>query len=47
MTTLNVSVETAQALFRQRRDFEVNRLLEYARLGRVEKMLRPYLEALL
>lgn len=37
----------ALKLYRQRRDFEVNRLLEYARLGRVEKALRPYLEALL
>jgi predicted transcriptional regulator of viral defense system len=37
----------ALKLYRQRCDFEVNQLLEYARLGRVEKTLHPYLEALL
>ena len=37
----------ALKLYRQRCDFDVNQLLAYARLCRVEKVLRPYLEALL
>jgi predicted transcriptional regulator of viral defense system len=43
---LDIALE-ALKLYRQRRDFDVNRLIEYARLCRVEKVMRPYLEALL
>lgn len=41
---LDVALE-ALNLYRQRRDFDVSRLLHYARICRVEKVLRPYVEA--
>ncbi len=37
----------ALKLYRQRRDFEVDKLLYYARICRVESVIRPYLETLL
>jgi hypothetical protein len=37
----------ALKLYCQRRDLDVNKLMEYARICRVEKTKRPYLEALL
>jgi len=45
---LDVALE-ALKLYRQRRDFDVTKLAEYARRAacRVEKVVRPYLEALL
>jgi len=43
---LDVALE-ALRLFRQRRGFEVDKLLQYARVCRVEKVMRPYIEALL
>jgi len=43
---LDVALE-ALRLYRQHRDFDVNKLLHYARVCRVEKVVRPYLEALL
>ena len=43
---LDVALE-ALRLYRRRRDFDVSRLLHYARVCRVEKVIRPYLEALL
>jgi predicted transcriptional regulator of viral defense system len=43
---LDVALE-ALSLYRQRRDFEVDTLLHYAEVDRVEKAMRPYLEALL
>jgi predicted transcriptional regulator of viral defense system len=43
---LDVSLE-ALKLYRQHRDFDVSKLLHYARICRVEKVMRPYLEALL
>lgn len=43
---LDVAIE-ALKLYRQQPDFNVNRLLEYARICRVENVMRPYLEALL
>ena len=43
---LDVALE-ALKLYRQHRDFDVSRLLHYARICRVEKVMRPYLEALL
>lgn len=43
---LDVALE-ALKLYRQRPDFDVNVLLEYARVCRVERVMRPYLEALL
>jgi predicted transcriptional regulator of viral defense system len=43
---LDVALESLK-LYRQRRDFNVNALLEYARICRVENVMRPYLEALL
>jgi predicted transcriptional regulator of viral defense system len=43
---LDVALE-ALSLYRQRRDFEVGTLLHYAEVDRVEKAMRPYLEALL
>jgi predicted transcriptional regulator of viral defense system len=33
--------------YRARRDFDLNQLLKYARICRIEKVMRPYLEALL
>lgn len=43
---LDVALE-ALKLYRQQQDFNVNQLLEYARICRVENVMRPYLEALL
>ncbi|MCK5943997.1 MAG: type IV toxin-antitoxin system AbiEi family antitoxin domain-containing protein [Planctomycetes bacterium] len=45
-----VGVETALAglkRLRRRRDFDVERLLDFARTCRVERVIRPYVEALL
>ena len=46
--SLDVALE-ALKLYCQRRDFDVTKLVEYARRGacRVERVIRPYLEALL
>ena len=43
---LDVALE-ALKLYHQHRDFDVTKLVEYARICRVEKVMRPYLEALL
>lgn len=43
---LDVALE-ALKLYRQRRDFDIGKLLHYARICRVERVIRPYLEALL
>jgi predicted transcriptional regulator of viral defense system len=43
---LDVALE-ALKLYRQCPDFDVSKLLRYARICRVEKVMRPYLEALL
>jgi predicted transcriptional regulator of viral defense system len=43
---LDVALE-ALKFYRQHQDFDVSRLLHYARVCRVEKVIRPYLEALL
>ncbi len=43
---LDVALE-ALKLYRQRRDFDANELLRYARVCRVERVMRPYLEAVL
>jgi len=43
---LDVALE-ALRLYRRRRGFDVNKLLHYARVCRVEKVMKPYLEALL
>jgi len=43
---LDVALE-ALRLYRKRRDFQVDTLLHYAGVCRVEEVLRPYLEALL
>ncbi len=43
---LDVALE-ALKLHHQHRDFDVTKLVEYARICRVEKVMRPYLEALL
>jgi predicted transcriptional regulator of viral defense system len=43
---LDVALE-ALKLYRQHHDFDVSKLLHYARICRVEKVMRPYLEALL
>ena len=43
---LDVAVE-ALKLYRQHREFDVGKLLHCARICRVEKVIRPYLEALL
>jgi predicted transcriptional regulator of viral defense system len=43
---LDVALE-ALKLYRQRRGFDVTKLVEYARICRVERVMRPYLEALL
>ena len=37
----------ALKLYRQHREFDVGKLLHFARICRVEKVMRPYLEALL
>ena len=43
---LDVALE-ALKFYRQHQDFDVSKLLHYARVCRVEKVMRPYLEALL
>ena len=43
---LDVALE-ALKLYRQRRDLSVDKLLHYARICRVERVMRPYLEAVL
>lgn len=43
---LDVALE-ALRLYRHRRDFDVGKLLHYARICRIEKVVKPYLEALL
>lgn len=43
---LDIALE-ALRLYHKRRDFSVNLLLKYARICRVEKTIRPYLELLL
>jgi predicted transcriptional regulator of viral defense system len=43
---LDIALE-ALRLYRKRRDFQVDRLLRYARVCRVDKVMQPYLEALL
>ena len=43
---LDVALE-ALRLYRQHHGFDVSKLLHYARMCRVEKVMRPYLEALL
>jgi predicted transcriptional regulator of viral defense system len=43
---LDVALE-ALKLYRQRANFDVSKLLHYARICRVEKVMKPYLEALL
>ena len=43
---LDVALEALKQ-YRQHRDFDVSRLLHYARICRVENVIKPYLEALL
>lgn len=43
---LDIALEALQ-LYRRRRGFQVDALMEYARINRVDRVLRPYLEALL
>lgn len=43
---LDVALE-ALKLYREHREFDVGKLLHFARICRVEKVMRPYLEALL
>jgi len=43
---LDVALESLK-FYRQRRDFDVSTLLKYVRICRVERVMRPYLEALL
>jgi predicted transcriptional regulator of viral defense system len=43
---IDVTVE-ALRLFHSRKKAPMRELLEYARLGRVERVMRPYIEALL
>ncbi|MCB4755446.1 MAG: hypothetical protein LHV69_00300 [Elusimicrobia bacterium] len=43
---LNVAIE-ALKFCRERRGFTADTLLKYARICRVEKIMRPYLEAIL
>jgi predicted transcriptional regulator of viral defense system len=43
---LDVAMEALRA-YRQHPDFDIEALLHYARICRVEKVMRPYLEALL
>jgi len=43
---LDIALE-ALRLYRKRRDFQVDTLLRYARICRVENVMRPYLETLL
>ena len=43
---LDIALE-ALRLYRQRDTVDVSKLLNYARICRVERVMRPYLEALL
>jgi len=43
---LDVAIEALKA-YRQRPGFDANELLQFARICRVERVMRPYLEALL
>jgi predicted transcriptional regulator of viral defense system len=43
---MDIALE-ALRLYRKRRDFNIGTLLRYARICRVEKVIRPYLEAIL
>jgi hypothetical protein len=43
---LDVALE-ALKLYLQHEDFDVGRLIHYARVCRVEEVIKPYLEALL
>ena len=43
---MDIALE-ALRLYRKRRDFRIETLLRYARICRVEKIIRPYLEAIL
>jgi hypothetical protein len=43
---LDVALDALKRL-RRRRGFDVDRLLGFARTARVERILRPYIEALL
>lgn len=43
---LDVALEALKQ-YRQHRDFDVSRLLHYARICRVENVIKPYMEALL
>jgi len=43
---IDLALEALKA-YRARPDFDVNELLHYARIGRVEQVISPYLEALL
>jgi predicted transcriptional regulator of viral defense system len=43
---MDIALE-ALRLYRKRKDFDIGMLLKYARICRVEKIIRPYLEALL
>ncbi len=43
---LDIALE-ALKLYRQHHNFDISKLLYYARICRVEKVLKPYLEALL
>ena len=43
---MDIAME-ALRLYRKRRDFDIGMLLKYARICRVEKVMRPYLEAIL
>jgi hypothetical protein len=43
---LDIALE-ALSLYRQRDDFDVAKLLHYGRIGRVERVMKPYLQALL
>jgi len=45
-TGLDVAIE-ALKFYRQRRDFDANALTKYARICRVERVMQPYLEAML
>ena len=43
---LDLAIEALRA-YRRKPDFDVNRLLHYARVCRVDRVMSPYLEALL
>jgi len=43
---MDIALEAVR-LYRKRRDFDIGTLLRYARICRVEKVMRPYLEAIL